>query len=69
MTLVGELVFLYRQQTEKQSEYGIETMNNFGFFATYTGMLNVASRRDAAAPAPQPRRAKRSLAARLFRFA
>jgi hypothetical protein len=44
-------------------------MNNHGFFATYTGMLSVAARRDAAPAAPRARRAKRGFAARLLRLA
>ncbi|WP_274384713.1 hypothetical protein [Oricola indica] len=42
-------------------------MNNHGIFAAYSGMLDIASRREAGAVSPAPRK-RRGLAARLFRF-
>ena len=42
-------------------------MNNHGIFAAYSGMLDIASRREAGAVSPAPRK-RRGFAARLFRF-
>ena len=57
----------YRATTIKNEDGISIMMNNHGIFAAYSGMLDIASRREAGAGSPAPRK-RRGLAARLFRF-
>jgi hypothetical protein len=66
IALVQHALRAYRAITIK-NEDGISIMNNHGIFAAYSGMLDIASRREAGAVSPAPRK-RRGFAARLFRF-